>query len=106
MLVTAQVALSTVLLVGAGLFARTLVNLSRAPLGFRADHVLLFELDPPRLFTAPLSADAREGWQLAQWRSAPEHIVALALRTSAPLEVLAWQTSGGNLLRPTSAGVP
>jgi len=34
-----------VLVVGAGLFTRTLLNLRAAPLGFRPDHVLLFRLD-------------------------------------------------------------
>jgi len=47
-LVVLQIALSTLLLIGAGLFARTLVNLSRTPLGFRSDHMLLFRLNPPR----------------------------------------------------------
>ena len=47
-LVITQIALSTILLVGAGLFVRTLVNLSKTPLGFRTDHMLLFELNPPR----------------------------------------------------------
>jgi predicted permease len=47
-LVVLQIALSTLLLIGAGLFVRTLVNLSRTPLGFRADHILLFRLNPPR----------------------------------------------------------
>ena len=47
-LVVFQIALSAVLLVGAGLFTRTLVNLSHTPLGFQADHILLFRLNPPR----------------------------------------------------------
>jgi predicted permease len=47
-LVITQISLSIVLLVGAGLFVRTLVNLSRTTLGFRSDRLLLFELDPPR----------------------------------------------------------
>ena len=47
-LVVLQVALSTILLICAGLFVRTLVNLSHTPLGFRADHMLLFKLNPPR----------------------------------------------------------
>ena len=45
-MVIAQTALSLVLLVGAGLFVRTLVNLESQNLGFNASHVLLFELDP------------------------------------------------------------
>lgn len=41
-----QVALSVVLLIAAGLFVRTLVNLRQEALGFRPEHVLLFEMDP------------------------------------------------------------
>jgi predicted permease len=47
-LVILQIALSTILLIGAGLFVRTLANLNHTPLGFRADHILLFRLNPPR----------------------------------------------------------
>jgi predicted permease len=47
-LVVMQIALSAVLLLGAGLFVRTLVKLGQTPLGFRSDHLLLFELNPPR----------------------------------------------------------
>jgi predicted permease len=46
MLVIAQVALSLLLLVGAGLFVRTLQNLKRLDLGFRADKVLLLSMNP------------------------------------------------------------
>jgi predicted permease len=47
-LVVFQIGLSTILLIGAGLFVRTLANLNHTPLGFRADHILLFRLNPPR----------------------------------------------------------
>lgn len=47
-LVLGQIALSAVLLVGAGLFAHTLYNLNRIPLGFESDRMLLFHLNPPR----------------------------------------------------------
>ena len=47
-LVVMQIALSAILLVGAGLFVRTLVNLGHAELGFREDHLLLFRVNPPR----------------------------------------------------------
>jgi predicted permease len=45
-LIAVQVALSLVLVVGAGLFLRTLVNLTTEPLGFRPDHLLVFRVDP------------------------------------------------------------
>jgi predicted permease len=44
-LVTAQVALSLMLVAAAGLFVRTLVNLRGEALGFKPDHLLLFEMD-------------------------------------------------------------
>jgi predicted permease len=47
-LVIFQIALSAILLIGAGLFVRTLVNLSNRALGFRTDHILLFKLNPSR----------------------------------------------------------
>ena len=47
-LVVVQVALSTLLLIGAGLFVRTLHNLGNTALGFQSDHMLLFRLNPPR----------------------------------------------------------
>jgi predicted permease len=47
-LVVAQVALSLLLLVGAGLFIRTLYNLRRVDLGFNQENLLLFRLQPQR----------------------------------------------------------
>jgi predicted permease len=45
-LIVAQVALSLLLLVGAGLFIRTLYNLQQVNLGFNQDNLLLFKLQP------------------------------------------------------------
>jgi predicted permease len=45
-LVVLQVALSLLLLVGAGLFIRTLYNLQRVNLGFNQENILLFGLNP------------------------------------------------------------
>jgi predicted permease len=46
-LIVSQVALSLVLLVGAGLFLRTLVKLANVETGFNKENVLLFGIDPP-----------------------------------------------------------
>jgi len=45
-LVGFQIALSTLLVVGAGLFLRTLTDLSSVNVGFRTDHLLLIEINP------------------------------------------------------------
>jgi predicted permease len=45
-LIVAQVALSLLLLVGAGLFIRTLYNLQRVNLGFNQENLLVFSLQP------------------------------------------------------------
>jgi predicted permease len=47
-IVAFQIALSTLLVVGAGLFLRTLFALDSIDVGFRTDHLLLFEVAPPR----------------------------------------------------------
>ena len=48
LLIAGQVALSTLLLTGAGLFVRTLVNLSSIDPGFEAQRLLLFAVDGSR----------------------------------------------------------
>ncbi|HKQ78981.1 MAG TPA: ABC transporter permease [Blastocatellia bacterium] len=45
-LVVSQIVLTTALLVGAGLFARSLNNLQRLDLGLRADHLITFSIAP------------------------------------------------------------
>lgn len=45
-LIVAQVAMSVVLLIGAGLFVRTLRNLNSVEVGFNRDNLLLFRVDP------------------------------------------------------------
>src|SRR5205814_2157777 len=48
-LVVSQIALSLVLMVGAGLFVRTLLNLQRVDPGFNARNLLLFRIRPELL---------------------------------------------------------
>jgi predicted permease len=52
LLVTGQVALSVFLLIAAGLFIRTLVNLQRLEVGFDRANVLIFSLDIPIRYNA------------------------------------------------------
>jgi predicted permease len=57
-LVTAQVALTLVLLVGAGLFVRSLQNLGNVELGLKPDHVLGFSIAPNlNAYSAPRTAE-------------------------------------------------
>jgi len=58
-LLISQVAVSFVLLVGAGLFVRTLVNLEHVNLGFSQEHLLLFGIDPTQ--------DGYQGTRLADF---------------------------------------
>ncbi|KAA6460871.1 ABC transporter permease [Acidobacteria bacterium AB60] len=46
-IVALQIALSTVLVIGAGVFLRTVERLNSVDLGFDADHVLMFNIHPP-----------------------------------------------------------
>ncbi|HYL74648.1 MAG TPA: ABC transporter permease [Bryobacteraceae bacterium] len=56
LLVVIQVSLSLLLLIGAGLFTRTLTNLKSQDLGFAREHLLLFWITPPnKMAGAPLA---------------------------------------------------
>ncbi|HET7563563.1 MAG TPA: ABC transporter permease [Gemmatimonadaceae bacterium] len=56
-LVTAQIALSMALLISAGLFLKSLVNVSRVDLGIKIDHVVTFGISPQlNGYTNPRSA--------------------------------------------------
>jgi predicted permease len=46
-LIAFQVALSTILVLGAGVFLRTIWNLGSVDIGFNPDNLLLLEIDPP-----------------------------------------------------------
>jgi predicted permease len=54
LIVSFQIALSTLLIVGATLFVRSLYNLGSVDTGFRSDHLLLFRIQvPPTLYRPP-----------------------------------------------------
>jgi predicted permease len=48
-IVALQIALSTVLVIGAGVFLRTVMQLNSVDLGFDPNHVLMFDIQPPTL---------------------------------------------------------
>jgi predicted permease len=52
-LVGFQIALSTLLVIGAGLYLRTLAGLTAVNVGFRTDHLLLAEINPPEKLYPP-----------------------------------------------------
>jgi predicted permease len=86
LLVVAQVGLSLVLLVGAGLFVRTLRNLKSQDLGFEREHLLLVRTDAGQT--------GRQGTALAElYAQAVDRIGRLAGVRSA-------SASAGHLLRP------
>jgi putative ABC transport system permease protein len=80
-LVSAQVALSLVLLVGAGLFGRTLQNLQNLDPGFRADGVLLVNLE---------ARQAAVSQQLADDLLRLPGVVAASVSTHTPLSGATW----------------
>ena len=87
-LVVSQVALSLLLLVGAGLFVRTLRNLKSVEAGFNRESVVLFSAANPRTWKAAQAAAARARL-LDGIRSLPG-VVAAANAGPAPLAGSTW----------------
>jgi predicted permease len=101
-LVIFQIALSTILLIGASLFVRTLLNLNNTPLGFRADHLLLFRLNPP----STRYTDARMN---SLYRQLQEKLAAIPGVRSVSFSVIAVMGdghSGSTFRRSGSADQP
>ena len=106
-LVLTQVVLSLVLVVGAGLFLRSFGRLTRVPLGFDRDRVLLAEIDARR---ADMPPEAR----LAAYDRIRQRVLAVpgveqaALSIVAPLSGAMWsrriQVSGSALRGGESVG--
>jgi predicted permease len=82
-IVIVELALSMLLVVGAGLFVQTLFELGHSRLGFHPDHLLLFELQPPQTHY-PGPANIPLYRQLDQRLAAVPGIRSVAL-TSVPL---------------------
>jgi len=79
-LIVAQIAISLVLLVGANLFARSLLNLEKQPLGFDQSHVLLVGL-----VHGWRTIDPKMWRALSQALRAIEHAARCAHRHSSPI---------------------
>ena len=91
-LVVVQIALSLVLVVGAGLFMRTFASLATMPLGFDRDSVLLVELDVqrsrvPQERRAESVRAACRGGRARSWRGA----AATSLLT--PVSGMGWNNA-------------
>jgi predicted permease len=83
-LTVAEIALSIVLLSGAGLMMRSFVHLQHVSLGFRPDHVVTATLDLPARYDASAKVHAFYNDVLARVKSRPETSVAAAI-DSLPL---------------------
>ncbi len=87
LLVTAQIALSMALLVGAGLFIKSLRNVSQVDLGMNPDHVVTFAISPT------LNGYEREA-TLALYERAERELAALPGVSSVSAAIVAIFTGG------------
>ena len=91
LMVILQVALSLVLVVGAGLFIRTFTSLAHVPLGFNPDPILIVEMNAKR---SSVAAEHRpELWErLRQAALSVPGIRSAALESITPLTFSGWNT--------------
>ena len=92
-LVTAQVALTLVLLVAAGLFVDSLRNIGRVDLGLKPDHVLGFTISP-KLNGYPVERTAALARTLTERLAAFPGVSSVS---AAELSTLTGMDSGGNV---------
>ena len=90
-LIVIQVALSLVLLVGAGLFARTLQNLHNVDIGFDKERLLLFQLNPNPTGVGFDAADAENRRVAEALRSLPG-AVSVTYSKMPLLDEMGWNT--------------
>jgi putative ABC transport system permease protein len=88
-LVIAQVVLSAVLVVGAGLFLRTFNSLIHVPLGFDGERVLLVGIDARRAAVAPEARANTYDRVLERVRMVPD-IESAGLSFTSPVSGLMW----------------
>jgi predicted permease len=90
-LVAAQIALSLVLLVVAGLLVRSLANLQSAQIGFASKGLVLFDLDATAAGYAPQQRNAATERIAASLRQLP-HVGSVSWSSFALLNGLTWNT--------------
>ena len=106
-LVVAQVALSLVLVVSAGLFTRTFVSLVRTPLGFDPKPLVVMDVDLQRS-PAPSSARAGIYERLAETAAGTPGIDSVGMSVITPVSGSGWnapiEAEGGQASSPPPAG--
>jgi len=91
-LVIAQVALSLLLLVGAGLFARSLWNLRALDPGFRVDRLVTFSMDPS--LSGYSTAQAAQAFAQLQDQFAQQPgVTGVSLSANTPLTNSVWMAT-------------
>ena len=96
MLVVAQVAISLVLLMGAGLFLRTLSNLRHVDLGFASDRLVMLDVNPQAAGYSGANAAAVTQRLLERIRSVP----GVSAASFSENGVLFGRDSSTDLMRP------
>ncbi len=91
-LVTTQIMLSVLLLVGAGLFLRTLLNLQNQDFGFERSHLLIASFDPHLGGYKPEQVPALNQ-RLIERLSAIPGVRFAALSEAPPISLGAWRSS-------------
>ena len=92
-LIAGQIALSTILLIGGGLFLKAFARAQKIDLGFNSDHVLLTTIDPTLRGYAPDKA-LRFNQQLLQQAGSLPGIKSASLASSVPfLSGNSWDIS-------------
>lgn len=101
-LITSQIMLSLLLLIGAGLFLRTLRNLQDQDFGFERTHLLLAQFDPQITGYKPSQIPALNSTLLERLESLPG-VRSAALAETPPISASSWVTSfriAGYVLKP------
>ena len=102
-LVVSQVALSLVLLIGAGLFVRTLHNLVTTDAGFDTAHILSFAVDPSENGYDAIRAKQFMKSLIERLQASPG-VIAAGVATHGLLEGGSWNTAMTIEGRPADSG--